>query len=48
MLSAIVRDYFRWSTPAFNVDDASLELYEATVGSDLQKRFPVDSQHCLR
>ena len=48
MSSAIVRDYFRWSTPAFTAEDVTMELYEATVGSDLQKRFPVDSQYCSR
>ena len=47
-VSAIVRDYFRWVPPAFSADDVSLELYEATVGSDLEKRFPVDSQYCSR
>lgn len=47
-VSAIVRDYFRWAPPAFTADDVSLELYEATVGSDLEKRFPVDSQYCSR
>ena len=50
LLSTIVKNYFRWSPP-FTAEDADVslqELYDATVGSDLQKRFPVDSQYCLR
>ena len=48
LVSGIVRDYFRWAPPAFTAEDVSLELYEATVGSELERRFPVDSQYCSR
>ena len=44
----MVQDYFRWTPPSFSLEDVTLELYKATVGSELQKKFPVDAQYCSR
>ena len=46
--SAIAQEYFRWTLPTFAATDVTLELYQATVGSALQRRFPVDPQYCSR
>ena len=47
-MSEIVKEYFRWAPPSFSVSEVTLELFEATVGSELEKKFPVDSQYCSR
>jgi len=47
-MSASVQEYFSWSNPTLTLEDVTLELYEATVGSELERKFPVDSQYCSR
>ena len=44
----IVKDFFRWKCPNLSNKKCSLDLYSATIGSELQQKYPVDVEFLIK
>ena len=44
----MVKDFFRWKCPNLSNKKCSLDLYSATIGSELQQKYPVDVEFLIK